>query len=219
MLDTVQLYAQKFGGIEVTISRSAMLVVGLVFGLALTTGCHGNPYDGMGPLTTKDPNAPGSAQVTSTTSDMKVNSHDLKASANEGTELKERITVQSVHFPQGPFRLFIDGFPSGTTVQVISGTDFEIDFTPGYDFVIGQGTRDIQSKIHVLDPDNNDLDATVNWTIRRVRVAPLIVGPTQVLQSPAVNFTLLAEDLNGETYPIWSVVSTGVLGNLQGFST
>jgi hypothetical protein len=195
-----------------------------VFSLILicfVLGCEGNPYQNIGPISAKPKTTSEETPAEKPAPPKKVQEFEfvnsLALSGAEGQEMVHRIEVKNSLYPHGPFRVFLDGFPSGTTMQMVSENAVEIHFKPGFDFVINQENRMIEANIHVLSPDNYFLSGKVKWRISNTVLNPVIVGPKQLLQAKIINVALLAEDPNGEVYPKWKIDNASELGNIKGY--
>jgi hypothetical protein len=177
----------------------------------------------MGPVSPKKQETPKKGDTSKKKpSDLKFKNGNLSAQGTEGAPLVQTIEIDSQNFPHGPFRLFAEGFPVGTTAKITTSSTIQIDYTPGYNFVLNQSSRQVEGQIHVLDPDNNVLDGKVTWTIAAANIAPFVSGTSEVQPAPSYNFALVAEDLNGSNFPVWTLLPTDSstnLGNIQALSS
>ncbi len=137
---------------------------------------------------------------------------DGDKTVREGAVLTQTVTINSADYPNGPFDLFLQGEPAGTSVQQ-SLTDpkkFTITYKPDFTFVkISEGApkgstgyyRDVVVTYIAKDPGGGLLrssDAT--WTIKDVRKDPVFSGPTSLGVRDEAVFSVRSDDLNAE-YP------------------
>ncbi len=182
-------------------------------------GCNENPYKDMatttptGRVETKENDLPQRQPVSV---EFKMFG-ELSKTITEDQEIVQKIEIKNSAHPHGPFRVFLDGFPSGTSIQMKTPSSCEIRFKPGYDFVVGPENRNVEAFVHALDQDDHAISAKLTWTITNNYLAPLIIGPSRILQSSVVNFTLIAEDPNGEVFPDWKILDVKGLGNIKGY--
>ncbi len=141
----------------------------------------------------------------------------------EGKQLEQIVEVKSPDFPNGPLSLSALNAPVGTEVKPVLGSNnsFRVRFTPAFSF---SGVGDSYSssvyykRIKVSYQANLPLgQPTVNdvyWTVNDVRQAASVSAPETLTQGLDVNFSIRAEDMNGEVSPRITVNSTVPFGRL-----
>jgi len=186
-------------------------VLSLVTALTITGCGNSNPYKDAGPVAPIEDvtNVPEKIQGT-----FAVHG-ETQIKGLEGQGLIQKFEIQNVDNRQGPFRVYLTGAPAGTEIKMISATVFELHFRPGSTFVKGQNQLKLDFYVHVIDPENRIVDLQSTWTIQNAGVGPYLLGPTQIsaVGSTNLQFTMLAEDLNGEEFAHFSILSpTGQSG-------
>lgn len=194
------------------ISSFAVGSVAILFSASMIS-CQNNPYEGVGPVKAKNqaPPAPkpqGEYKIIGT----------FQSIADEGSDIVQKFEIKDDENPAGPFRVYLTNFPEGSTLKVISATQYEIHFVPNLTFVRGQASRVVEAQIHVINPNSKSLDAPITWTVSNKATQPYIVGPANLTAAVNSNlsFSLLSEDLNGEEFTHFSIVSPTNIAGITG---
>jgi hypothetical protein len=140
----------------------------------------------------------------------------------EGTKLVQKVTVSSDDFPNGPFVPTLKDQPAGTTVKTLTPNQFLVEFTPNHFYVnttdVLEGGRYVKkstvSFIATAPTGFSTPAQTSDWTIVDDRKAPFVSSPKELQQGPIVDFTIRAEDLNGERPPVIQVDTNVPFGRL-----
>ena len=146
---------------------------------------------------------------------------DLEVSGSsdvdEGTTLEQTVEVKSADFPQGPFSLSAINAPVGTEVKPVSGSStlFKVRFTPGFSFSTYNNSKSVKISYTASLPIGQSISKDETWTIDDVRQAPAISAPENITQGLDVNFSIRAEDLNGEVSPKITVSSVVPFGRIS----
>jgi hypothetical protein len=142
---------------------------------------------------------------------------------DEGKQLEQIVEVTSPDFPNGPLSVSAIGAPVGTEVRPVSGSNnsFRVRFTPAFSFAgVGDSFSNsiyykrvkvsYQANLPLGQPSVKD----VYWTVNDVRQSPSVSAPETLIQGLDVNFSIRAEDMNGEVAPRITVNSTVPFGRL-----
>lgn len=178
--------------------------------LGAIVSCHSNPYDGVGPVRTDKEAADDKATPKPAFQLIS----EAAASGQEGSELVQKLEIRDQANPQGPFGIYLKDFPEGTRLVALSDAKFEIRFLSNGTFVKGQSLRRIRGKIHVVSPDGRFVEQSVDWEIRNKPVPPNLIGPGTLSGTvgTSVQFSVLGEDRNGESFPHVRIVSPALSG-------
>ncbi len=127
---------------------------------------------------------------------------------NSATPFTQEIVIQSADFPNGPFQLNAAGLPAGAVLNRSPGSliAFTLNYTPDSSVVrfapgSARNSREFLIELTAVAPNQSKFVKQLKWTVRDTRNYPRISSPGEVTQGPDVNFTLTAEDLNGEVAP------------------
>ncbi len=129
----------------------------------------------------------------------------------EGKEFIEKISIESVDYPKGPFTLNLTNLPQAAKVEAVAGdpTKWTIRYTPDLRSVTvedqwsGSGHyKYMDVKYTVVVPSGNAFTKTSRWKLNDARQFAAISAPKNVVQGTDINFTLVAEDTNGESLSV-----------------
>jgi hypothetical protein len=149
---------------------------------------------------------------------FEVKSTSTTPAVREGEEIKLPVEVTSEDFPQGPFSVHIGGLPMGATIQkdATNPKKFVVAYTPstetvrlsssvGYD---GRYHNVYPTEITVVDPRGTVAVLKQTWRVYDSRLNPRISTPIRVSQGLRANFTVSAEDPNGEIPPVITIANS-----------
>lgn len=132
----------------------------------------------------------------------------LAMRVTEGALLSRVITVESVDFPNGPFKLEGQGLPLGSELKLRNPNnprEYILTYTPDPHAVIrsgyGDSSKSFSLKFVATTSRGLRTETTAMLTIDDDRKLPSVSAPAEVLQGLNVNFSISIEDLNGEREP------------------
>lgn len=145
-----------------------------------------------------------------------------RVTMKEGDSFTETVTVESLDFPNGPFQLNLRDAPAGVTIaQDGAPNRFRVSYSPNRftvtvnDPAVGSRfTKTFNVGYHVSTLTGYNVESKVEWLVQDDRLAPYVSAPLETTQGPDVNFSIRAEDLNGERAPIIRVNPTVPFGTL-----
>jgi hypothetical protein len=137
----------------------------------------------------------------------------------EGQTFSQSLSVESEDFPNGPFYLNIPNQPQGFSFvpDANSPKKFTINYTPSPSFVTprdafenGRYLKRFAMEVLISTPYGSASSQAMNWTVLDQRLPPNVSAPGVIRQAgSSINFTIRAEDPNGERAPT-VVVNTNV---------
>lgn len=143
----------------------------------------------------------------------------------EGSKLTQVVRLACDDFPKaGDLTLSLKNAPAGTTITPVVGrpNEYRLEYTPTH-FLAGVSDQMENGRfvkrfdIGIVGTSATGYTATANttWTIIDERLTPFVSAPTSLRQGPVVNFTIRAEDLNGERPPIVTLDTNVPFGRLN----
>ena len=162
-------------------------------------------------------------EVRNTVRPVTISANNLAPRVTEGKKFSQVITLASEDFPNGPFYLNFQNQPQGLTFTADANDPhrFTLDYTPAYDVVTtsdpmdgGHFTKVFDMSVLVTTPGGQSTSQTLSWTVVDDRRSPHVSAPTEISQGPLVNFTIRAEDPNGERAPTIQVDTNVPFGKL-----
>jgi hypothetical protein len=127
---------------------------------------------------------------------------------SEGALLSRVITLESVDFPNGPFKLEAQGLPLGSELKQRNSNnprEYLLTYTPDARAVIrsgyGDSSKSFQIKFIATSSRGLRTEALSTLTVDDDRETPMISAPAEIVQGTNVSFSVSAEDLNGESEP------------------
>jgi hypothetical protein len=129
----------------------------------------------------------------------------------EGKEFVETVTIKSEDYPDGPFNLNLTNLPQAAKVEPVTGDpkSWTIKYTPDLRAVTvednwsGSGHyKFLDVKYTVVLPNGTAVSKLSKWKLVDTRQFAAISAPKNVVQGTDINFTLVAEDVNGETLSV-----------------
>ncbi|HTL12303.1 MAG TPA: hypothetical protein VL588_07435 [Bdellovibrionota bacterium] len=154
--------------------------------------------------------------VKNTRGDFKVDLGVTDLTAVEGSELTQAIHVTDGDFAQGPFSVRAEGLPFGATIEPgATPGDFVLKYTPSpqavsvinhadevWNSTAGAYERHFNVTVFASNPRGEVATSqAVNLAVTDKRMAPVVSGPTDIVQAADVAFALVAQDPNGEGAP------------------
>jgi hypothetical protein len=149
----------------------------------------------------------------------------VPTAANEGDVLHASLTVASADFPAGPFELVVNKAPPGVTFAPNADhpSEFDLTYSIPYDTVglgdsldpaTGRYQKVFPIEYTIFTPTGEAQTLAAALTVSDTRLAPLVSYPTDLTQGPVVDFTIRADDLNGERAPVVNLPTSMPVGNL-----
>jgi hypothetical protein len=132
----------------------------------------------------------------------------------EGYPVAHKIEFQDVDFPTGIHDVSLTGFQPGVVVDWPDRTvpRFTLRWPTNYLTVQSASAKNFSGHLELLTPSGLRIPFDVTWTVNNATVKPIIVGQDHVAQSGDISFILMAEDVNGENEPQWSVIGKPAMG-------
>ena len=129
-------------------------------------------------------------------------------SVSEGSLLSRVISVESVDFPNGPFKLEAQGLPLGSELKLRNPSnprEYILTYTPDSHAVVragyGDGSKSFNVKFVATTSRGLRTETTAALTVQDKRETPMVSAPAEVAQGLNVNFSVSIEDANGEKEP------------------
>ncbi len=141
----------------------------------------------------------------------------LDVNGREGQPLIHQINFEDQEYPTGPFEIAMSGLPLDVVLDWPDKRvpSFKLRWTPAYDKILNKTSEDFTGHVQIYNPRGKRLDFNVRWAIANQTIAPQTSGPNSVAQPGDVDFIVIAEDLNGESAPVWDVPTKPPYGLLS----
>lgn len=124
-------------------------------------------------------------------------------SVKEGEKYSNTFTIDNSDFPNGPFKVLLDGMPANMALSQVDARTYKIEFEPDYFHVnrkVG-GSVKYKGKIIVSNPANHIQSKDLEIVVNDQRLESKLVVPDVLTQGLDVSFQVVAYDLNKEVTP------------------
>ena len=149
-----------------------------------------------------------------------------EGNVDEGRTLEHVFDINSVDYPQGPFKVSTKGMPANTKIVKVTDTKYKLVFTPDYLHVklneddnrcstYSKDCKLYNGTIFVENPAKHPADKDVAIKIHDVRRPLSLHVPENTTQGLDVTFAVTSVDPNGEAPPKLKLIS-GRPGNGRG---
>lgn len=138
----------------------------------------------------------------------------LGAELMEGNPFEHLIKIKDFDFPNGPFMVRFKNLPTGVEWNFPDPSTLSLKMLASYSLVKNADFKDLLFGLEVINPRGAVLPGAIKWTVKNQTVSPSIWGISEIRKFPDITFSLISEDLNGETAPSWQLPSVP-FGNLE----
>lgn len=124
-------------------------------------------------------------------------------SVKEGEKYSNTFTIDNADFPNGPFKVLLDGMPANMALTMVDAKTYKLEFEPDYFHVnrLLASSVKYKGKIIVSNPANHIQNKDLEIVVNDQRLDSKLVVPDVLTQGLDVSFQVVAYDLNKEVSP------------------